>query len=421
MLALSLRLPIAAVIVLSIALVGAESLALESDCPPGADVCAKSLDPSLSASSDISNFLDETISWLSNNWLTILIIACCLFVALISRVLFLRKRRATSRFRRDGTSFRSAQEHRALALLQKINTETDDLQLAVDRIKEIMDDYVGRISDDMLFQDRGSSEAANSVSTRKQFDAQVVLSRIVRELTRVSDRLSDVRRDVRRTQGLSSAAADHKGESEAPNSGVRKLELIVQQRDSEIEKRNRELQQVIQQVARLSSEVEESKKQRREAQDLFDCYANGLPKFVTGREEGAHSDSFLQFLSNANSIASSHVSRLGMMLRVIADAMTRDDNSFELIWSVHEAGKALYTLMEFLGHNEVWQYEEAFAWARALNRYGEGRFTVFIPVVRSTFSGLEMTGGTPQSPIQEVKSWGVKNRRGDVERKAIVR
>ena len=77
--------------------------------------------------------------------------------------------------------------------------------------------------------------------------------------------------------------------------------------------------------------------------------------------------------------------------------------------------------MQTIGHDSVWQYQEASAWAAAMNKYGAGRFSIYVPAVDSVFNGLEMTGGTAHTPVTEVKSWGVKNRRGDVERKAVVR
>jgi hypothetical protein len=110
-----------------------------------------------------------------------------------------------------------------------------------------------------------------------------------------------------------------------------------------------------------------------------------------------------------------------MMLRVFADALRKEDNNFELFWAVHEIGKSLYCIMQIMRRDDAWQFEEASAWAKALNKAGSGRYSIFVPIVKANFSGSEMIGGTPQSLIQEVKSWGVRNRRGDVERKAVVR
>lgn len=172
------------------------------------------------------------------------------------------------------------------------------------------------------------------------------------------------------------------------------------------------------QAEKLKSEAENL---RAEAGRILQDYKKGLPEFIDGREDGAHFANFFELLTSGYPRAPDCVDRITMMLRIFAGANRRDDNGFELVWSVHEIGKALYALMDVLGYDKDWQFNEARAWAHALNREGAGRFGIFVPVASATFNAQEMTGGVPQSLIQSVKSWGVRNRRGDVERKAFVK
>jgi hypothetical protein len=422
------RISLAAAGAIVIALLTTQSRALEPDCPPASEVCVTSLDPGPTSGvfEGIARALNYVTVFLINNWLTICILALIIIFSILLEALIrllLSRNRVTASSRRSGKLFQRTQGDRVSALLQRIERGADGLDEAVIRIREILDQHGARGS---------SRELTNGDSYRSSDspnqDSQWVLTSIARELIRVSGDLAKVRRDVHNVQNLSSASSNRKAGYEKPNTSLRNLEQLVEKQDRQIRQKDIELENLARQIAELSQEIREAKKERisaialrGQAEDLLQKYSSGLPSFMNTKTDGGHFPTFLEFLSSANATSASHVARLGMMLRVIADAMTRDDSNFELIWSVHEAGKALYALMHVLGHSDVWHYEEATAWARALNSYGEGRFTLFVPVVNSTFSGLEMSGGTPQSTIKEVKSWGVKNRRGDVERKAIVR
>jgi hypothetical protein len=170
----------------------------------------------------------------------------------------------------------------------------------------------------------------------------------------------------------------------------------------------------------ILEEARQAKQRHAEAEVLLAQYQEGMPKFLHRAENGTHYQRFFDLITEANSAAPGQVERLAIMLRVFAGANAREDSAFELVWCVHEIGKALYAVMQALGNGHEWQYEEAIAWALALNKEGNGRYRIFVPVVSASVNTIEMTGGSPNGAVQVVKSWGVKNARGDVERKAIV-
>jgi hypothetical protein len=160
---------------------------------------------------------------------------------------------------------------------------------------------------------------------------------------------------------------------------------------------------------------------RHSAEGLYARYRDGMPGFLMSYERGAHFKNLWGFVQHASMHVSEGTDRLAIMLRLFNFAISKEDNVFELAWCVHEIGKGLYRIMSALKQDDMWQFEEASAWACALNKEGTGKYSVYVPIVKSNFNGIEMTGGAPQSLISQVFCWGVKTRRGDVERKAIVK
>jgi hypothetical protein len=209
---------------------------------------------------------------------------------------------------------------------------------------------------------------------------------------------------------------------------LEKTKLCIERRDSDLRAKENELQTVTVERDRLRQEhasileaARRADKKNAEAEILLAKYQQGMPKFLERTENGTHYGRFFDLITEANSTAPDQVGRLAIVLRVFADASAREDNAFELVWCVHEIGKALYAVMQALGNGHEWQYEEAIAWALALNKESNGRYLVFVPVVNASFNTIEMTGGAPGGAEQMVKSWGVRNARGDIERRAIVK
>jgi hypothetical protein len=246
------------------------------------------------------------------------------------------------------------------------------------------------------------------------------------------DRINTISMDRHRFEGLAAEAnqrADRaRRDKEELRRGLAELELSIERRDSDLRAKDRALQAVTAERDRLREEheaiLEEGLKAERkhaEAKNLLAQYEQGMPKFLDGTENGTHYERFFDLITEANSEVPDHVPRLALMLRVFAGASAREDSEFELVWCVHEIGKALYAVMQALGKNHEWQYEEAIAWALALNRHSNARYRIFVPVVNASFNIVEMTGGPPNGAVQMVKSWGVRNARGDVERRAIVK
>ena len=391
--------------------------AANEGCTPDGDVCGTVLDSNSEESVGTLRLILRAAAELPGDiWGTVvshpLTTSIVFLLAIFSVPIFVWIRSNHGQTRtKSRKDFRVRRKDPRMALLKQIDTTAADLQEGLDRIQDILHRY----SDGRL----GIGEPEESA------DVASVLKRIAREVLRVSNGLSDVRRDAASVQTV---VATSSPSLERGATSARRSERVLAQRLEEIEERedeirnlNRKIELLTRELNAVKAESVKAAKLRREAEDLLSRYTHGLPMFLEGREDGAHFATFMEFLSDANSKSPSCVTRLAMMLRVIADAITREDNNFEVVWSVHEVGKALYSLMQSLGHNDAWQYEEASGWAHALNKFGAGRFTVFIPVAKSAFNGMEMTGGTPQSLIQEVKSWGVRNRRGDIERKAVVK
>jgi uncharacterized protein YukE len=375
------------------------------------EVCATSLDPNAAATNpDISpHSADGSPRQLRNYWLTIAAIAfgglMSIVVTVIGvRLLLSRSRSSPGDYRAEPP--RAGARERTMTIPKKIDAHAESSQEAIERIKDIL-------------SKSGDQNVGNAP-----------LSDILRAAGRVPDAqqaLQDIRASIK-NEGASSNSSFSKAPTETYGADIRRLELLVHQRNQQIERLNDELDHLKKRVREASVEIEGNKSQgeaairsKLEAERLLASFAAGLPDFVSTRQEGSRFASFLEFLNHANTISPQEVSRLGIMLRVVNSAMFRGEITFELTWSVHEVGKSLYSVMRSLGYDENTCHEEASAWAHALNRFGQGKFAIFVPAVKTAFSGLEMTGGTPQTAIQEVKSWGVRNKLGDVDRKAVVK
>jgi hypothetical protein len=323
------------------------------------------------------------------------------------------------------TSAGSFRGEQTLALLKLVDDSAEQLLVAIDRIKTIIADQ-----DRPSVNGRSPSEEVSRTGeggSEKQ-NAQQALVAIGRELLRVSNHLIEIKASVKLNSDLSPNVTTSKESEYTSRADKRRRELLAEHRSREIERQRNEVAYLAKRARYSSLEFEQNEGEREavleaksRANSLLDEYAAGMPTFVKGRGDGSRFPTFLAFLSEANSHQPAAAARLDIMLRLLASAMERNEKTFELIWSVHEIGRALYGIMRTLGFDESRCQEEASAWARTLNKYGEGAFTIFVPAVKSAFNGLEMTGGTPQSVIQEVRSWGVRNKLGDVERKAIVR
>ena len=111
-------------------------------------------------------------------------------------------------------------------------------------------------------------------------------------------------------------------------------------------------------------------------------------------------------------------------------------NYFEINYGAHEIGKLLVYLLDAkyvhdMGGKPIKQspdyrqytdhlYNQMTNWARIMNKMAKNNFGVFVPIAGAAFDGIEMSGGTANSLISEVRGWGIRNRSGNVERKAPV-
>ena len=381
----------------------------QRDCSADGSVCGTSLDPPVAVAETSFGFIGrafgDALSLAVNNLLITIGIAFVLFCFFLVVIFLIAQPRQHSSKRRTS---KSRSEASRAALVQKLLATTSELDESVQRIQSIVDRYSSTRPDGSLVVRPGANE-----------DAAQILKSIGRELVRVSNGLTNVRRDVS-ISPTSNPRTQSALENGQPRNANSENGLEIQR--SETRRLNQEVIYLSKQLSLAKAQSAEAFKAREEAAQLLSQYLNGLPKFLSRREEGSHYPSFIALFELAQGEHPEIVSRIKLMLRVLEDTMLRDDNgSFEIAWSAHEIGKGLYGLMQSLGHDSVWQYQEASAWAAAMNKYGAGRFSIYVPAVDSVFNGLEMTGGTAHTPVTEVKSWGVKNRRGDVERKAVVR
>jgi hypothetical protein len=379
----------------------------------------------------------QIVQWLeSNGLLTIVILASNIALFYVGFSWGASKRRhkrsTTTVFYDQNGLYRDEQinnEDRNLALVKKINVETHQLREIVDNISNILshDPAQNPTASTSYFPSTMHGQRSTRtypVEHIEESEAERTLLRILNELGKaggtlfaLNDKAAKIKREAFLEQ---SSARSLEKELRASEQRERSLEHALRDRDSE-----RNL--LRQEVARLSEERNvaardkaEAANLKAEAFELSRSYNEGLPHFIDDREEGTHFENFGQLLPHANRLVPKEVARLQLMLRLFAHANMNDESAFELFWSVHEIGKSLYTLMRTLGYNDSWQFQEANAWAHGMNKEGSGKYSIFVPVVNSNFNGLEMIGGNPQSLIQEVRSWGVRNRRGDTERKAIV-
>lgn len=253
-----------------------------------------------------------------------------------------------------------------------------------------------------------SAYYSSSVRRRRGSAPELIVLKIIDELSRIRSQLNGLQ------TGIDDVAGEREYEQRRGEDLKAELDAIRRER-SLLTKEIAELQ------IKARTEKEHAERVLTTAEELLDKYQKGLPRFLETSEKGAHFPTFGGFYLEARSKVPTEADTLDMMLRLFAYANGRNERAFEVLWAVHEIGKGLYATMQAMGCDDKWQFEEATAWSYALNKEGLGKYTVFVPIVRSNFNGVEMTGGTPQSLIQQVKSWGVKNRRGDVERKAIVK
>lgn len=418
---------IAIISLLAIILIRTNDAATITNCLPTDAVCATSLDPNPPTTGGSISWIQSEIGAvtrrLRNNSLTIITIAfvgLLMILALVGRRLFLSgsstKPRKNSRkvFRGD----------RTLAALNSIDAEAAALEAALDRIKGIL----GESTDSGQPQSALHSILRAAGRETPRPDAQQILIRVAKEIAGVVSNLTTIRKTLNTTRAGSPGWLPSKTPSADLSPEISRLESLLERKNHQIDSQQAEKDALTKRVDDSLSELKQSRKEleaalraKSDADSLIKKYATDLPSFINTREEGSRFPTFLEFLSNAHSLCPDEASRLSIMLRVVASAMLRSENSFELIWGIHEVGKSLYATMQALGYDNSVCYEEASAWACALNKYGQGKFTVFIPAERSAFSGLEMTGGAPQTIVQEIKSWGVRNKLGDVERKAIVK
>ncbi len=120
-----------------------------------------------------------------------------------------------------------------------------------------------------------------------------------------------------------------------------------------------------------------------------------------------------------------------LLVESLLHSPDRDLSTFDIVSNIHSIGKELASIIKLQIEKERKEHQKEpekhanfttlSACAAAFNKKAEGLYSVFVPIEGSAFNGLEMTGGTSQELVREVLSWGVRNRRGDTERKAIVR
>jgi hypothetical protein len=277
------------------------------------------------------------------------------------------------------------------------------------------------------FDSPSNGTSVISTTTADSVSEKALLAEALSDLKRLGGRLwlvQDTAGRLREVENTKSAESERKIEPLrrqlcATQQMLTNLEQELLIKDEKIQEKDVVITRLRQENELAAREREEAKKLRTEVTELIN--AAGLPTFVNGSEEGAHFDSFLEFMTDSHKRSPAQVTRLQLMLRVFAAACERDDSAFELYLSVHEIGKSLYALMRTSDYDQTWQYVEASAWARALHKEGQSRFSIFIPIEKATFNSVEMVGGSPDRLIQTVESWGVRNKTGNVERRAIVR
>jgi hypothetical protein len=399
-----------------------------SHCLSTGEVCTRTLDPNPSVTSaDVSwarGLITALINGFSNNLLTIAALAFVSLFVYLATLICSRLLQSWKREQPRESSRKSGRGDRALAALNSIDSDAEELQTAVDRIRLILGESIVPSQPNHTLNDILRSAGREPPKP----DAQQILMRIAKEVAGVISNLTGIRQTISTVKSGSQGWTPATKPSASSNAEIRRLESIAEHKSRQVDEQRAEIEILTKQLKDSLSELDLTKKEseaglraKSEANSLLETYAAELPSFVGTREEGAHFPTFRDFLSHANSYSPEEASRLGVMLRVVASALLRNENNFELVWGIHEVGRSLYATMQSLGYNENGCHEEASAWACALNKYGQGKFTIFIPAERSAFSSLEMTGGTPQTTVKEIKSWGVRNKLGDVERKAIVK
>jgi hypothetical protein len=163
----------------------------------------------------------------------------------------------------------------------------------------------------------------------------------------------------------------------------------------------------------------------QEACTILKTYKTGLPPFLNEPITEARYSTLMDFLLNAKSETDLDrailADELEVQLRDFAIKLRKAEaTSLECIACVHEVGKRLYALMQALGYDSDAQWREANAWAFAINKVSGNSLRIFTIHVGEPFSAEQMHGGTANSPVRAVRSWGVKNARNLVQERALV-
>lgn len=143
-------------------------------------------------------------------------------------------------------------------------------------------------------------------------------------------------------------------------------------------------------------------------------------EFLAAGPAGALLSRLMKKARQAPEDPSDLVEELDVALRQFSIKRRRVAQSAEMVECVHEIGVRLFALMQALGYSPAMQWNEADAWAQALNREGRGQFSIFLVETGDRIDPELMAGGGASPVVREVRSWGVRNSRQEAQCRALV-
>jgi hypothetical protein len=156
---------------------------------------------------------------------------------------------------------------------------------------------------------------------------------------------------------------------------------------------------------------------RDEANDLIRRYSNGLPGFVAAIRDGNSCLALLLRISQSHPVL---WERFDVALRAFKCANDQENNDYVLVDRAFDIGVLLFEVMKNLSYDTEQKRREAEIWAEKLMDEGKSRFGIIIPHLGVPFDTREMRDGTPGGKVLDVRSWGIRDKRGFMAQKAIV-
>jgi hypothetical protein len=168
--------------------------------------------------------------------------------------------------------------------------------------------------------------------------------------------------------------------------------------------------------AEADAKQREAEQRLGTAQVLMKGYNEGLPPFMSEHP-------FSELLERQKLERQQLANDLDVSLRAYHAAAKGSDIEAAMT-KVYEVGLCVFNLYADMGLSNDEIESSADQWKSKINELGQGRYTVFVPVIGAAYEGDRMTGpARPPRLVSQIRGWGVVGFRDDrryVDKRALV-